>query len=236
MNSDTNNFTVDEVLNALDSLETAASFHGRPDALKWKWIAIALDHAFDGFCVAAVAMHEPISVLKGINDDGHMFERPGQGWVRSKTVKIKGTSAYRIEWEPCDSPPEPQDNAAPLEDRLGQHLKGKTIGFWTALARVQDQVFWMARMSNTRALILSDDQMERIRRMHEWVRNELVHFLPGNKTLSVKDIQEVSKDVINAIEFLVFKSFAIRSIRCDVRDRTKNAIIKFANYYHDDLI
>ena len=224
-------FTVDEVLNALDSLETASWFLDRADAYKWKWIAIALDHALYGFCVSAVAIHDPFNVLKETSDDGHMFERPGQGWRRSKRVKIDGSPAYRIEWEPCDPPPESPEELEPPDQRINRLLKGDLIGFWTALARAQDSVLWMARMSNTRPLCLSDDQMRRIWRLHEFVRNELVHFVPKTNRFQVKGIQDVSKDIINAIGFLVFQSFAVHSFKQDIRDRTKRAIVKFADYY-----
>ncbi len=226
-------FTIDEVLNALDSLETACSFLDRADAFKWKWIAIALDHALHSFCVSAVAMHDPVNVLRDkANDNGHMFERPGQGWRRSKMVRIdEGASPYRIVWEPCDPPPEPPEYLGSSAELTAQRLKGDLIGFWTALARVQDSVLWMSRMSNTCALALSDDQMRRIFRLHEFVRNELVHFVPKTNTFGVRGIQEVSKDIINSISFLVFKSFAVHSIKVDIRDRARKAIVRFAEYY-----
>lgn len=224
-------FTVDEVLNAVDSLETASSFLERSDAFKWKWIAIALDHALYSFCVTAVAIHEPFNVLKGTSDDGHMFERPGQGWRRSRRVKIDGGPAYRIQWEPCDPPPESTEQLEPSEQSLGRHLNGNLIGFWTALARAQDPILWMARLSNTRALQLSDDQMRGIVRLHDLVRNELVHFVPKTNTFRVKGFQEVSKDIINSIGFLVFRSFAVQSFKENIRSRVKTAIVRFGEYY-----
>ena len=231
MTPDKDSFTVDEVLNAVDSLETASSFLDRADTFKWKWITIALDHALYGFCVSAVAIGDPFNVLSDTNDDGHMFERPGQGWRRSKRVKIDGGPAYRIEWELCDPAPEPTEQLEPSELRLARLLKGDLIGFWTALARAQDPALWMARMSNTRALQVSDDQMRGIVRLHNLVRNELVHFVPKTNTFRVKGIQEVSKDVINSIGFLVFQSFTVHAFKEDIRGRVRSAIVKFGDYY-----
>lgn len=233
MNTDSHSFTVDEVLNALDSLETASSFLSRQDSYKWKWIAIALDHALYGFCVSAVSMHDPFNVLKNkTSDNGHMFERSGQGWKRSKQVKIdEGKTPYRIVWESCDPPTEPLKDLDADPQTIAERTEGSLIGFWTALARAQDPVFWMSRMSNTCALELSDDQMRSIFRLHELVRNELVHFVPKTNIFIVKGIQNVSKDIINAISFLVFKSFAVHSFKQDIRDRAKKAIVKFAEYY-----
>lgn len=218
-------FTVDEVLNAVDSLETASSFLRRPDPYKWKWIAISLDHAFYGFCVSAVAIHDPINVLKGIDDEGHMFERPGQGWKKSKRIYVKDCRhAYRIKWEPCDPPAE---SFAAYEPFPSTNL----VGFWTALARVQDHILWMARLSNTRALDLSDDQMRNIFWLHEFVRNEFVHFIPKTQTISIKSILTTSKDVINVIVFLVFNTCAINSFKEEIRERVRRSILQFGEYY-----
>lgn len=225
-------FTIDEVLNALDSLETACLFLDRADKFKWKWIAIALDHALYGFCISAIAMHDPFNVWSGTNDNMYMFEQAGHGWMKSHKVMFDEGPAYRIEWKPCIPPPEIPCDSDPIEQRFQRLLDGDIIGFWSALARVQDSVLWMARMSHTQALHLTDEQMRRIIFLHNYVRNKIAHFMPKTYTFSVPKIQAASKDIINAIGELVFKSFAIYSSRVDdIRSRTKTAIIRFADYY-----
>ncbi len=73
--------------------------------------------------------------------------------------------------------------------------------------------------------------MRGIVRLHKLVRNELVHFVPKTNTFRVKGIQEVSKDIINSIGFLVFQSFAVHSFKEDIRGKVRSAIVKFGDYY-----
>lgn len=58
-----------------------------------------------------------------------------------------------------------------------------------------------------------------------------MHFVPKTNTFLVNGIQEVSKDIINAIGFLVFQSFAVHSFKGDIRERVKTAIVRFGNHY-----
>lgn len=228
-------FTIDELMNAVDSLETAASFLDRADPYKWKWIAIALHHAMYGFCISAIAHGDPFCVLtnpSGKDDDGHLCERGGdRRWRRSRRMPVCDTPAYRICWEWTDPPLETQEEVEPFESRMNRLDNGKLIGFWTALARVQDPVLWMGRTSGAQPLCLSDEQVRRIAWLATKVRNELVHFVPKTNTIFIRGIQEASKDIINAIGFLVFQSKTIYALKEPIRDKVKASIVDFADYY-----
>ena len=235
MTADHDSFTVDELLNALDSFETAAAFLSRPDPYKWKWIAIALHHAISGFCIAAVAQRDPFCVLTNPSgkDDAPHFCQIGTDprWRKSHRIFVGDGPAYRIGWEYMPPLPEPDEEIEPYESRMARLQKGKLIGFWTALARAQDPVLWMNKISGAAPLQLSDEQIGRIVWLSNEVRNELVHFVPKTNTIRIRGIGEASRDIINAIGFLVFESKTIYSLREPIRDRVKTAIVKSAEHY-----
>ena len=83
---DADYFHLSESENAIDSLETAASFLLRPDNLKWKWIAIALHHSLYSFAIACLENGNYDNVLsRGHREDDHVFSRKGDDpfWMRS---------------------------------------------------------------------------------------------------------------------------------------------------------
>jgi hypothetical protein len=212
--SDKHILRIDEVENAIDSLETAIQFLQREDSLKWKWIAIALHHSLYSFCIAALVCRDYTNVLeKGKNEDDGRFYKIGDDlkWRKSKIVKRNGGPRYKIQWEYTDEEPPPEKN--PEQMGIGSLLKDrkyKLIGFWTALARVQDPVWHMSNYPPiSQALTLSDSQWESITRLHENVRNGLIHFVPMSLVMSVSEIQNSCKDVLDAIEFLASKSSQI---------------------------
>jgi hypothetical protein len=154
---------INEVENAIDSLETAVQFLSRRDNLKWKWVAIALHHSLYSFCIAALVCGNYTNVLeKGKNEDDGRFHKIGDDlkWRKSKIVKRNGGPEYTIQWEYTDEEPPPEKN--PEQMGIGNLLKDrkhKLIGFWTALARVQDLLWHMSKYPPiSQALTLSDSQ------------------------------------------------------------------------------
>jgi hypothetical protein len=88
--------------------------------------------------------------------------------------------------------------------KIGQH---KLIDSRTALERVQDPVWYMGKYPPiSQALTLTDSQWESITRLHEDVRNGLIHFVPMSLVMSVSEIQKPCKDILDVIEFLAFRS------------------------------
>ena len=212
---------ISTVPNAVDSLETAASFLARQDEFKWKWVAIALHHALYIFCVTAINNGNPDNVTTTFsNSDDNLWCRIGndQKWKRSKKVKVGFGPAYRIEWLPTEDTP-PEFN----EEKEGKNKRPSLIGFWTALARVQDQYYWMGRLSNTKALELTDIEVDDIVFLSIALRNEFVHYVPKWYLFDIPCTMKAIKTALRAVEFLALKSNAIY-IEDGWRTRVESAV------------
>ena len=98
------------------------------------------------------------------------------------------------------------------------------IGFWTALARVQDSFFWMNRMMTTKALSLTDDELRDIVWLTNEVRNDLTHFIPKYYTIDVPSIRSTGLTAVRAIEFLATRSYAVHLRSEEKRRRLSTAL------------
>ena len=170
-NRETSNlFWVTEIENTVDSIETALAFFDRQDEYRWKWITFALHHALYSLCIATLVHGNYEVVLKSHgNDDKHYFKRGLEDkWKKSKIVRRDDSPYYTIEWSEIENDPpqfESKPNKKPKKDRL--------ISFWSALARVQDQEYWMGRLYGIKALKLSESQVKNIIWLVVDVRNDL---------------------------------------------------------------
>jgi len=201
---------VDEKENAIDSLETALTFLEREDNLKWKWFVLALHHSLHSFCISSLVHGNYEQVLsKGYNDDKDVYgklgnEKPRKSRIVQFYIKNYRTPAYRIEWDEVESFPKPTNKIKSKKKK-----KEKLISFWTALARVQDDYFWMRRYVHTKAVKISDEELKLICWLSEEVRNDLIHFIPKSYGIGILSIIEASKVMLKIIDFLVFESYAI---------------------------
>lgn len=225
-NLDERSFYLNEVENAIDSLETAVSFLDRNDNLKWKWIAIGLHHSLYSFCVACLVNGNYENVLSsGKNDDANHFCQMGNDvkWKKSKRINRPKSGGYTIEWSYTDEEPTFNSAQTPKSQR-----KENLIGFWTALARVQDQVLWMGRMVHTRALVLSEEEWQSIEWLTSQVRNGCVHFVPKGLAVSIVSVKRASLDILRAIDFLALQSYAVLYTEHEQsRNRIKQALETF---------
>ena len=198
---------VDEKENAIDSLETALSFLNRNDNLKWKWVAFALHHSLYSFCIAALENGNYENVLVKGNESKIMVKKGNDAWKKASPkpffIGKFQTSAFRIEWE--NSLDEPEFTFTKKKKMPKQSL----IGFWTALARVQDDYFWMGRLYGMKAVKINDVELKQIVWLTDAVRNDLTHFIPKGYSISAIDVIEASLTFIKIIEFLTIESFAI---------------------------
>lgn len=212
---------ISTVLNAVDSLETSASFLSRQDEFKWKWIAIALHHALYMFCIAALHNGNPDNVTTiSSNPDDNQWCRIGDEhkWRKSRRVPVSSGPAYRIEWLPTEDLPTEHKSQKSKNKQL------KLIGFWTALARVQDQHYWMGRLKITKAVELSNSEVDDIVFLSIALRNEFIHYIPKGYLIDIPSIIKVGNTALRAIEFLSLKSNALWYVDDNWRVRVESAI------------
>lgn len=201
---------LDEKENAIDSLETAAEFFSRNDNLKWKWIAMSLHHSLYSFAISSLEHGNYTQVLsKGYEDDKDIYvafgdNKPRKSRVVPFFIKKYKTRAYRIEWDEVESIPKKN-----VSSKSKKKKSEKLITFWTALARIQDNFFWMRRYCLTKAAVVSDEDLYKLCWLSDMVRNDLMHFVPKSYAIGIIDIIEASKVILNIIEFIVFESYAI---------------------------
>lgn len=196
-------FWVTEIENTVDSIETAVAFLGRPDKYRWKWISFALHHTLYSLCIASLVHGNYKVVLKSQgNDDKHYFRRGlHDKWKKSKIIRRDDSPYYTIKWGEIENDPpqiESKSNKKPKKDHL--------ISFWSALARVQDQEYWMGRLYGIKALKLTESQVRNIIWLVVEVRNDLMHFIPKLYGISIQDLKAAVIDIIELIEFLAFES------------------------------
>ncbi len=218
-------FWVTEIENTVDSIETAVGFLDRRDEYRWKWISFALHHALYSLCVASLVHGNYEVVLKSQgNDDKHYFRRGlHDKWKKSKILRRDDSPYYTIQWDEIENNPpqiESKSNKKPKIDHL--------ISFWSALARVQDQEYWMGRLYGIKTLKLTEKQVKNIIWLVVEVRNDLMHFIPKSYGIVIKDLKAAFIDIIEVIEFLAFESNPfLFSFKPEVEIPLKEAINSF---------
>ena len=201
-------FFLDEVENAIDSLQLCSEYLESNNKFKWKWVSISLHHSLYSFCISCLTQGNFENVLSTKRDDEDFYVLKGNDKYFKKAEKLylDNSPAYRLGWlqteySSCDE----------LPIRRNKNKKSnKLIGFWTALARVQDNFYWMGRL-DSRALKLSDEDIRKIVWLSN-IRNELTHFKPKTFGISIRDIRDSSNIYLNAIEFLALQSRAITKL------------------------
>ncbi len=205
-------FTVGELENAVDSIETTCFFLDRDEPLRWKWVAFAIHHSIYSMCITCLGMFQPSCVLssrkgKDKDDDGHLCQIGNRPLMKSKRVPVATGPAYRIVWEPTNEPiPENNDSPEDPVERLRRQENLPLIGFWTALARVQDPILWMGRLGNSKALVMSDEEIRQLTWLHQRVRNELMHFKPKSYTVFIDGVRTATLTAVRAVQFLALES------------------------------
>lgn len=225
---------IDEKENAIDSLETSLQFLERKDNLKWKWIAFALHHSLYSFCISALENGNYENVLDRSKEDELIVGfsiPPSQKKSRVTPFFIKNfkTSAFRIEWDDFSEPLTPKSKGRRIS-------KDKLIGFWSALARVQDQYFWMGQLSCTKAITITDEELEKIVWLTEVVRNDLTHFIPKGYAIDIRSIINSSFVILDKIESLVFHSSSILFVDYKTStERIKTALDSLRNKLTEEI-
>lgn len=209
--SDTEYLSVTTSSNAADSVRTALDFVGRDDDMRWKWLSFSVHHALYLYSVAALHNANPDTVASsGRRDDHKVYVQQGDEPRRVvKRVSVPNTrSAYRLTWEEVEAPPALDNGAGRTsdEERTGGVSTIKLIGFWTALARVQDGYYWMGRYHMQRPLVLSDEEMREIAWLTNNVRNRLTHYVPSTTPIDKASVKSGCLVCLKAIRFLISES------------------------------
>lgn len=153
----------------------------------------------------------------GAGDRNQYIKFDNSPILRSSTQKIGKGPAYRIIWNQADSFPQKANSIEPSN-------YPKLINFWSALARIQDDCFWMHRSIDTKALQLTEKQLEDIQWVTLKLRNEFVHFLPKGYLMDTKEIQSALVTFVNAISFIAFESASLLWFKEEWYNQTKEAI------------
>ncbi len=219
-------FWVTEIENTVDSIEVAEVFLDRSDEYRWKWISFALHHALYSLCVASLVRGNYKVVLKSQgNDANHYFRRDSHDkWRKSKIIRRDDCPYYTIEWNEIENNPPQYESQSNKKPKIDQQL----ISFWSALARVQDQEYWMGRLYGINALKLTESQVKNIVWLAVEVRNALMHFIPKSYGISLLDLKAAFIDIIEVIEFLAFESNPfLFSFKPELGIRLRKAINSF---------
>ena len=195
--------------NAFNSLKVAQEFLEKDDIYKWKWASIAIHHALYSFCISALVHGNYDNVISSTKDDkSDWFTRDDEVWMKLRKEKVcNNRPYYRLIWqETNEKPPEKKEER---RNNKTKKNKKRLIGFWTALARVMDGEYWMGRLCCTKPLVLSDVELEKIYFVVEYVRNDIVHFIPKTIIHNIDLIKKGLLIMVVAIEFFVKESKAM---------------------------
>lgn len=147
---------------------------------KWFWSIIALDQAIYTFCIGVLLNGNPDNVkMSGHDKDGKfIFGRDSNDHFKQKIHYVfnKKLPPYIISWEPTNEE---------VKNSHGNML----IGFWTAMARVQDFQFWRY-IEPYRKVEFSIEEWKSLLEIHLNYRNDLVHFDPKLSSIPVTEVKK----------------------------------------------
>jgi abortive infection bacteriophage resistance protein len=240
-NSSENDFHLNEETNAIDSLKTAMFLCNREDNLKWKSIILFLHHSLYSFCTSVITNGNYDNVFKSKKKPHlYYYSRDSINWKKSISQEVYNTDFYRFFWEDVTDEKELKMLQSGInnndinddtgEDRFESYEKAFVIEFPLALARVMDGEWWMARLSCTQPLELSDEEIYKINEIHI-LRNEFIHFKPQLGSYSIPRIKEALKVYIKSIDFLVFNAHSSMYVDEEQKNEIKNCI----NYFNAEL-
>lgn len=217
--------SINESDNAINPIIVAKEFIEKDDIFKWKWVAIAIHHSLYSFCISALVNGNYDNVLSfSYEEDKDVWlTRDDEKWKRLCKNSFDDRPYYRMIWFDTDEKP------PKIKPKENENKTEKLIGFWTALARVMDGELWMGSLICTKPLILSDDELENIYWLTEFVRNDLVHFIPKIKVFDIDYLKKCLIVMIKSIEFLISESRAVIGYSVNTQPSISEAINTIKN-------
>lgn len=79
------------------------------------------------------------------------------------------------------------------------------IGFGEALRRCQDPS-WMRMTIRSKALVLTADQGESIRKLKDMLRNEFEHYIPKDWSIEIHGMPQIAIDILDVVRFLALET------------------------------
>ena len=216
---------------AVDSLEQALRFAQQDDPFRWKWMVLALDNALYTAALCCLSRFTNYVVQGAISDATFWVTSSGHAWFESYKIPVSHEGdvlkgAYRIGWHRHPNPPPKPTEQKPTRKKSIQHLLASganVIGFWTALARVQDARFWMRQSVFTRPLDLDDTELYWVWCLHTLLRNPFVHCMPGQYGIPVQDMAQACRAASYAAAFLLCDSSSGSTIHLPEERRIRAA-------------
>lgn len=197
----------DTFTNAFDSLKTATTVLEWGHNRKWKWFAISIHHALYMFCTNALHFGNYELLLKrGSHADRGIFIQIGNNdrLLKSSIEYVRENQpAYQIIWEETDEDPPRRRR------REDNRRKDWLINVWSAIARVNDGIFWMNRMMYTEPVEITDEEWDALIFLTNKIRNKLAHFVPRTYILHVDDFRMNGLHVLNVLRKVIIDSRAV---------------------------
>lgn len=218
---------LNEIDNAINSLNVAKNFIEKDEIFKWKWVTIALHHSLYSFCISALVNgnYDNVLAYSKKEDTDQWVTRDNVTWKRLYKQKRDDRPYYKIVWQSTNEYPMNSDEDNHPKEPKENNKNEKLIGFWTALARVMDGEWWMGRLVCTQPLQLTDDDLEKIYWATEFVRNDLIHFIPKIKILDVIYLKKCLTVMVHAIEFIALESKSISEVTMNSHPSINEAIL-----------
>ena len=177
-------FRIDEESNAVDSIVQASKFITETNnPMRWKWVIFGIDHALYMFCIIALANTDYSRVLKPIKcSNRECKEESSLDDIRNADWKCPHCGTH-----------------------LTKIARENLISFDVALSRIQNEN-WMHQFVTSRWKKFTSDELEMVKRLHKYLRNQIQHFVPTSSSIEIDYIKQALNVAVNIIDFLSLQS------------------------------
>ena len=124
-----------------------------------------------------------------------LLKKGDEKWKKSKIIRYKDTPLFQFAWDYIDYEPKFDFSTQDFQENSNDNL----IGFWTAIARIQDGELYMGRYLDSKPIVLTDKEKESIIKLNSF-RNDFEHFIPTSWSIEIDLLKNICSDIINIIE------------------------------------